>query len=738
MACGAGPIQQPRRALMYPYWLMKKIAASLVLVACFSTGVYAQSRFEKSAERKRELTSRVVWPTHEPVMFSLRRGGHGDDLIETYARQHDPENIKLQLAAGIKYGRLHFYKGFGIDYERTEIDKSAAMADFMHQNGMKVSLYVAGTMFVESFYREIPEAINWEQRDQNNRPVYYSDTQTYRHFACPNEPLYREYIKKVLRIGVERFKADQIFFDNVFLQPEPKSCRCDRCKRAFKEYLRKKYPTKEAAFRRFGYPDVDWLVINDWDVFNRPEDLTSIDDPVLQEWEGFRAETVARDCREYYDFIKGLNPHIAVGFNLKGLYGLNRIWRNGVWQPLFAGKIDFSPFDVGGMEAHLDRKTGAVIAEIRSFKMARTLGFAYETGGDSLEFANFMAFNPQKKIDGYGYQGSPNHSRGEERCFSAEAEFFREYSSRYFNETNNVADVAVLRTWPSMAYSLVSTLVPTILVEQTLIQHQVPFDIIFDEQMDRISRYKAIVLPGQESLSDAWVKKLTEYANAGGTVVFTDNTADYNDWRERRHANPLLELVGIRRAFVPGARRRAGGEPRPAGDITVKPLGKGKLVYIPRTEPATGGGDASATTIGIAGDETSLNVPGFVRSGSFAASNWVLPKNHVAIYRAIADNLPQPLSLTTEAPLTTVMELLNRAPSKETIVHAINFDPQHPPAAFTVRVRKQYPDLKTASVTLLSSEFDDPKPLTFTEENGSVVFTMPTMKVHEMAVIANK
>ena len=718
--------------------MSKTVAASLVLLSlCFAPGTFAQSRFERSAARKQELARKVVWPTHEPIMFSLRRGGHGDDLIETYARQHDPDNIEAQLAAGVKYGRLHFYKGFGLDYERGELDKSIAMADFMHSKGMKVSLYVAGTMFVESFYREVPEAVNWEQRDQNNRPVYYSDTQTYRHFACPNEPAYREYIKKVLRVGVERIKADQIFFDNVFMQPEPKSCRCPRCQKAFKDFLRVKYPTKEAVFRRFGYPDVDYLVVNDWDVFNRPEDVTEVNDPVLQEWTRFRSETVMRTCAEYFDFIKGLNPHIAVGFNLKGLYGLNRIWRNGVWQPLFAGKMDFSPFDVGGMEAHLDQKSGALIAEIRSYKMARTLGYSYETGGDALEFATFMAFNPQKKIEGYGYQGSPNHSRGEERCFSAEAEFFREYSARYFNETANVADVAVLRTWPSMAYSMVSTLVPTILVEQTLIQHKVPFDMIFDEQMDGIGRYKAVVLPGQESLSEAWVKKLTAYAQAGGTVVFTDNTADFNDWRERRRVNPLLELAGIPRGGGPQGRRRAPGVARPAAEITVKALGKGKLVYIPRTEPAITG-EATAKTIGIAGDETSLTVPGFVRGGSFAPPDWVLPKNHDAIYRAIAGNLREPLSLVSEAPLTTVMEVVNRAPSKETIVHAVNFDPRKPPAPFSVRVKKQYPDMKAASVTLLSSEFDDPKPLTFTEEGGNVVFTMPAMKVHAMAVIAHK
>jgi len=693
----------------------------LVLSLVVAPDSRAESRFERSARRKQELSREVVWPTHEPIMFTLRRGNHGEDVIETYARQHDPDNIQAMLAAGVRYSRLHFYKGLGLAGEGAEIDKSIAMADFMHRNGMKVSLYVAGTIFVESFYREVPEAVNWEQRDQLNRPVYYSDTQTFRHFACPNEPAYREYIKRVLRIGVERIKADQIFFDNVFLQPEPKSCRCARCRKAFQDYLRAKYPTKEAVFRRFGYPEVDYLVVNDWDVFNRPEDLTEVSDPVLQEWARFRCESLARACGEYYDFIKGLNPRIAVGFNLKGLYGLNRIWRNAVWQPLFAGRIDFSPFDVGGMNARLERTSGALIAEIRSYKMARTLGYSYETGGDPLEFATFMAFNPQKYIEGYGYQGSPNHSRGEERCFSAEAEFFREYCDRYFTQTQNVADVAVLRTWPSMAYSIVSTLVPTILVEQTLTQHKVPWDIIFDEQMERIGRYQAVVLPGQESLSSAWVAKLTEYAKAGGTVVFTDNTADFNDWRERRKFNPLLRLMGA----------------QPQTVITMKPLGNGKLVYIPHTEPALGG-VATAKSIGIAGDETSLKIPAVVRGGSFPATNWVLPRNHDGIFRAIAGNLPRPLSITTEAPLTVLMELLNRPKSRETILHWVNFDSQRLSAPFPVRVRKQYADAKAASVTLLSADYDEGKPLPFSEENGNIAFTVPPVRIHSMVVIAHK
>lgn len=694
-----------------------------------------ESRFKRSARRRNEMAANIVWPNQEPTMFMLRRGNHSEDIVEMNERQHDPRNIQLMAQVGVRSARLHFWKGLGLETQMPGIRQSQKMAELMHKHGMKVSLYVGGTIFIEPFYREVPEAAQWEQRDQLNRPVYYIETQTFRHFACFNEPKYHDYIKRVLRIGVEDLKADQIFFDNVFYLPEPKSCRCQRCIRAFKQFLKRRYPTSEAAFRRFGYPDPDYVVVNDWDVFNSPDSITTLDDPILQEWTRFRCETVARHCADFYDYIKGLNPKVSVGFNVKGTYGMNRMWRNGVYHPLLAGKIDFGCFDVGGMGAHLDPRTGALVSEIRSYKTARTVGFSYEElGGRNLA----MAFNPLKYIPGNAWQGGPDLG-WERRSFSTGEEFFREYAERYYTDTEGVADVAVLRTWPSMAYSIVATLVPTILMEQVLIQHKIPFDIIYDEQMDGIGRYRAIILPGQESLSNAWMDKLTAYARSGGTVLFTGNTADYNDWREMRTTNPLLALMGL-----PSHRRMLGREEEetlshsqgsaPAA-VSVKAIGKGKLVYIPEIVPGLAG-SMETRRGGIAGDETA-SYASQAHGGTFSPADWVLPKNHLEIREAIAGNLSEPLSITTEAPLTTVMEIWTRPKSNETIVHFVNFDTATVPAPFQVRLRNQFSGRKAASVSYFTPEADEPRKLEFTEQNGVIAFTTPLAKVYSMVVISH-
>ena len=50
--------------------------------------------------------------------------------------------------------------------------------------------------------------------------------------------------------------------------------------------------------------------------------------------------------------------------------------------------------------------------------------------------------------------------------------------------TRDVATVAVLRSYASIAYHQAQTLLSAVLAEQALIQARIPFDLIFDEHLD--------------------------------------------------------------------------------------------------------------------------------------------------------------------------------------------------------------------------------------------------------------
>ena len=116
-------------------------------------------------------------------------------------------------------------------------------------------------------------------------------------------------------------------------------------------------------------------------------------------------------------------------------------------------------------------------------------------------------------------------------------------------------------------------------------------------------------------------------------------------------------------------------------------------------------------------------------------AQWVLPKNHQEIYKTIVTGMPNGLSITTEAPLTTMMELLTRAKTNETIAHFVNFDRENGIAPFEVTLRKQFPGA-TKSVTRFSPEADEPVNLSFKESGGSVTFTVPAMRTYSMIVVA--
>ncbi len=202
------------------------------------------------------------------------------------------------------------------------------------------------------------------------------------------------------------------------------------------------------------------------------------------------------------------------------------------------------------------------------------------------------------------------------------------------------------------------------------------------------------------------MKQLLDYAfRGGGTLVITDNTGMYNDWREQRHKNPFLPAPprgqGTHLSFTsPKSRVPTRWQKRP----------------MPRTpNPAL-----------------SLN-----DSPRMSPAQWVLPKNHQQMYDAIVTNLPSgtSLSLISGAPLTTTAELYVRPETHETIVHFVNFDRKHPLPPFAVTVKKQFTG-PVKTVRLFSPDTDDPIVLPFQESDGKITFTVPSMRIYSMIVIS--
>jgi hypothetical protein len=640
----------------------------------------------------------------EPLVFRLRHGGELPvDIVEKYLREHSEETVLKLKEAGVNMILTHFYKT-GLDSEKEDVELARRLGELCHKHGMKLGTYIGGTMFAETLLRDIPEAKEWVRYDEHGDPVRYGE-QTYRYRPDFNHPGYVEHMKRVIRVAIEHVKTDFIHLDNHALIAPPWTGNTPEINRRFRAFLTKKY-TPEQLKNRLGFADIRAVTVPTWHGMARPSAIAPVIDPVMQEWIDFRCQ----DFSEYYGnlaaYIRQLNPNVLVELNPHGIYGSNRAFLHGVDHARLVphGSVFWSEEP---NEAEVD-ENGILVSKIRSLKLARSLGqtlFTYtgsQRGNFKLLMSESMAFNRNS----LGDIGSPLTAYEISDEMRRYIRFYLD-NNRHYASTRVVADVAILRSFPSMAYNSLGPHLETTLMEQLLIQHKIPFEYVFDQDLGRLSRYKAVILADQESLSDRAVEQIRDYVREGGGLVATGRTSLYNDWRRLRSEYGLADVLGIRherRRELPAAGRRT--------------FGKGRAAYVPEVAPRE-------------------PVPDFASQGAagFGKSFWRLPKNSEQLLDAIRYAAGSRFSVELkEAPLTTVVEVTERKDGSERILHWVNYKPGSPamPVEFAVAAPQ---GKKPAAVGLLSPDRPGRQAARFTVEGGRVQFTMPALEVYNVAVI---
>ena len=299
-----------------------------------------------------------------PIM-KRRVGGNPVWQEDEYYKGHTEEAVKKLKDVGVTMYKIHFYKGFGLEAEKEHIEDAKKLAALCKQYGIKVGVYIGSTVGYETFLLEKPEAQEWFVPDYMGQPVVYFD-QTFRKRVYPMHPGYIEYMKRVLRIAIGDLKADLIHFDNTGMQAQPSIFFHPMAIEDFRTYLKNKY-SPEMLKKRFGFSDVRYV---EPPKYNSP--LSTIDDPLFQEWADFRCQQLADFYGIMERYIRSLNPEVAVQNNpARGLSGNNTMWEQGVDNPRLLSHTDFFG-DEEGNEATVNDE-GVLISKIRTYKMARTL-----------------------------------------------------------------------------------------------------------------------------------------------------------------------------------------------------------------------------------------------------------------------------------------------------------------------------------------------------------------------------
>jgi hypothetical protein len=649
---------------------------------------------------------RPAWLDKEPLIiignwdgmpiFRRRVGGNPVWQEDDYIKEHTEEAVQKLKEIGVTMAVIHYYKGFGLEAEKEQLEDSKKLVTLCKKYGIKIGVYIGSTVGFETMLLEKPEAEGWFVPDYLGQPVVYGD-QTFRKRVYFMHPEYIKYIKEVVRIAIEDLKVDLIHFDNTSMQGQPPIFFHPLAIEDFRTFLRTKY-TPEMLKKRFGFSDIRYV---EPPKYIRP---LTIDDPLFQEWADFRCQQLANYYGEMEKYIRGLNPEVAVENNPhSGISGNNTAWDQGVDYPRLLSHTDIVWTEEGN-DAGVSNDD-ILISKIRSYKMATTLKnkiFTY-TSRSKLQMAESMVYNRQclGMVGGAlaGYQ-LPEGQRSYVRYYLKNFEYYR--------DIENIADVAVLHSFSTMAYNNGRPYQSTFLYEQALIQDKVQFDVIFDDNLKNLSRYKVLVLADQECLSDEKLDLIRNFVKQGGGIVMTGNTSLYTEWRQRKRDFGLRDFLPVE---VQPSLRLSGEIPDMAP--VRNSVGNGRIVYIPEVIP-------------------SMEVPSNI---AMTSRYWKLPKNNKELTESVKWSAKENLSLEIEAPVFVTAEVTQSIDHSRLMLHLLNYNAEKDKLLKNLKISLKIPEGKQIKELLLvSPDKEKVETLSFTVKEGRAVFTVPLLEVYDLVV----
>lgn len=636
--------------------------------------------------------------THESWLFQVRRGGIGQWRKESYDHQMSEEFIKSLAESGVTVYHVSFYKGFGFKAEKENMDNVAKAAAIAHKYGMKVDTYVQwNTMAYETFFSEVPQAEKdlWYQIDVNGKPIMlpYGYQQSFRYRPCFNNDAYVNYLKeKILRYVVEVVNTDFIHFDN-FVYNDPSEADFNPATiAAFRKYIKDKY-TPAKLVERFGYDDISHVLPPMWNKGNPEEEVVEINDPLLQEWVDFRCWTFTTRLAECARFVRSLKKEVAIECNPHGIVGNDRAWEIGINHP---DLMQYTNAIWTEDRSNPRWEDGVAIGQFRHYKLGRTTNnFILTYNRAAQDCAENLALNRTVAfVSGVGRSGPVKDY----------LDFWLAHKDLYTN-MQGAEKVAVLRSYPSMAYNTLTTQISVNMAEQVLQQRQIPFDIIFDQQMKRLDKYYVIVLANQESLTDEVIDALKGFVKKGGGLVVTDNTGRYDGWRRARRQGMLEEMMSEQGLALPGNNEgdfRSRSAPK---NVSTFNYGAGRVIYLPELEKPN-----VTVTLGYSG------------------RRWVMPLNanelESAVYWAAGKRLP----LEVIAP--EWVGVSQDTQGNRDVIHLFNYNVARDMAGIILRY-----DGKVKNAWAISPEEKGKLTLNVVEKGGVSELRIPTFKVYKVIVL---
>lgn len=505
-----------------------------------------------------------AWWGWEPWEHHRRAGGttgavDGDShwLHAWYDRLHSEDLVRQMADAGVNLAVTHFFKGFGLQHERGEQQRTAALVKLAHKHGIRVLGYCQfRSIYYETFLLEEPSARDWVQRDPNGRPVPWNAKQYFRWCPCINSREFRAYIKRAVRIGLEETGLDGFNFDNCIST----ACYCPRCQKAFREWMIARYPQPRELFGLGTLAGVE-----------QPPALSStarIEEPLTRAWIRWRCECLEDFVGDITGYARSLRPEVILMANpgypgSAGAPGRRSMWTVSVGRQLnlMIAENSATPEIVGD----------TIISQIRAYRHGIALGYrpasttwAGGVGREATSDASLaLPHEPHvvklqvaeaaanRGVPGANWLARPLGGGAGMRIDLPELrEAFRQYlhfvrrHEPLWLSAAPVNDVAVLRTFPSEALDAQNAWDRAASAEEVLIRGGFAWGALFGDQLDRLADSAVLVVAGQTHLSADACRAIKSAAAAGRGVVVLGDVARWDENGQPYDQNPLADLSG--------------------------------------------------------------------------------------------------------------------------------------------------------------------------------------------------
>ena len=377
-----------------------------------------------------------------------------------------------------------------------------------------------------------------------------------RHVYCFHSPVMYRYSEKIIRRLVEHYKDEPAIvawqIDNELGHEGSDVCYCAQCRRAFCDYLRKKFDNDIDALNET-YGTTFWSQeYNDFDEIPTPTATITTHNPALRlDWERFRSQSIvdfsdfqANLIREIapgatviHDFPGGgLTKHVDYAALAKALniaaYNNYPVW-GGQREPLPPNEIAFALDYIRGLKQQNFWITEAIMGaqghDVTGYsprpnqaKLWSYQGFAH--GCDSMMYFRYRGATKGAEQFCYGILDADNVKRRKfyevQSCFADVAQYERQLSAPIGAEVAIVYDYDSLASFRIQKQSFLLD-VPTEMQKfhKAFYRHNVPVDIL--PQDADLSQYRVVILPQMIVEKPEFTEKAQAFVKNGGTLVMT-------------------------------------------------------------------------------------------------------------------------------------------------------------------------------------------------------------------------